>query len=74
LRLFGGSDDAEFLAFLREHHFDLHYAPLPGARPFSLGVGNLWRLAVRYPGSRVPPCIHRAPQESGGIPRLLLIC
>ena len=39
----------------------LHYAPLPHARSFSFGKGNLWRIAVDYPGSPVPPCIHRAP-------------
>jgi len=68
-------DDAEFREALREHCFDLHYAPVPQARPYSFGVGYLWRIAVDWPGSPVPPCIHRAPQTlPGQPPRLLLIC
>jgi hypothetical protein len=68
-------DDAEFREALREHCFDLHYAPLPHARPYSFGVGHLWRIAVDWPGSLVPPCIHRAPETlPGQPPRLLLIC
>ncbi|MFN2475708.1 MAG: hypothetical protein ABR526_05120 [Chthoniobacterales bacterium] len=68
-------DDAEFQATLREHCFDLHYAALADARPYSFGVGNLWRIAVDWPGSAVPPCIHRAPDTiAGELPRLLLIC
>ncbi len=40
----------------------------------SFGLGNLWRIAVDYPGSPVPPCIHRAPiTRPGRPPRLLLI-
>lgn len=74
LRQFGGEDGAEFREFLRENCYDLHYAAVPGARPFSFGVGNLWRIAVDFPGSPVPPCIHRAPETSPGQPpRLLLI-
>ena len=74
LRLFGGEDDDDFREFLREHCYDLHYAPIPEARPFSFGVGNLWRIAVDWPGSPVPPCIHRAPETlPGESPRLLLI-
>jgi hypothetical protein len=74
LRLFGGQDDADFLEYLNENCYDLHYAPLPNARPFSFGLGNLWRIAVEYPGSPVPPCIHRAPDPiAGRPPRLLLI-
>lgn len=74
LRLFGGSDDDAFREFLNENCYDLHYAPRPGARPFSFGIGNLWRIAVEYPGSPVPPCIHRAPDPGPGQPpRLLLI-
>jgi hypothetical protein len=68
-------DDAEFREALREHCFDLHYAPLPEAQPYSFGVGNLWRIAIDWPGSPVPPCIHRAPETlPGQPPRLLLIC
>jgi hypothetical protein len=68
-------DDADFREALREHCFDLHYAPLPNGRPYSFGIGNLWRIAVQWPGSPVPPCIHRAPETlPGEAPRLLLIC
>lgn len=71
---FGGADDADFRAWLREQCYDLHYDALPHARPFSFGVGHLWRIAVDYPDSPVPPCIHRAPAQSpGDPPRLLLI-
>ena len=74
LKTFGGEDDESFLDYLTEHCYDLHYAPLPRARPFSFGVGNLWRIAVDYPGSPVPPCIHRAPATLPNEgPRLLLI-
>lgn len=68
-------DGAEFCEALREYHFDLHYAPLPHARPYSFGVGHVWRIAVDWPGSAVPPCIHRAPETiAGEPPRLLMIC
>jgi hypothetical protein len=68
-------DDAEFREALHEHCFDLHYEPLAHARPYSFGVGNLWRIAVEWPGSAVPPCIHRAPETlPNDPPRLLLIC
>ncbi len=74
LGLYGGEDDAGFLEFLAENFYDLHYAPLPGAQPFSFGLGNLWRIATEYPGCPVPPCIHRAPLTLPGMPaRLLLI-
>ena len=74
LRCYGGEDDAGFLEYLSEHYYDLHYAPLPGAQPFSFGLGNLWRIAIDYPGSPVPPCIHRAPLTLPGMAaRLLLI-
>ncbi|PUZ27031.1 hypothetical protein GA0116948_104198 [Chitinophaga costaii] len=68
----GASEDFEF--FLSEHCYDLHYQPIPNACPIKVGLGNLWRLAVDYPGSPVLPCIHRAPREKPGQPRLLLIC
>lgn len=68
-------DDDEFREALREHCFDLHYAPLPHAQPYSFGVGHLWRIALEWPGSPVPPCIHCAPETlPGDSPRLLLIC
>ncbi len=74
LQLFGGEDNADFLEFLQENCYDLHYAPLPSARPWSFGLGHLWRIACDYPGSPVPPCIHRAPATlPGQPPRLLLI-
>jgi hypothetical protein len=74
LKLYGGEDDADFLEYLHEHYYDLHYAPLPESQPFSFGFGNLWRIAIEYPGSPVPPCIHRAPLTLPGQPaRLLLI-
>ena len=74
LDLYRGEDDDGFLEFLNENFYDLHYAPLPHARPWSFGVGHLWRIACEYPGSPVPPCIHRAPATVPGVPpRLLLI-
>jgi hypothetical protein len=74
LKHFGGNDDDTFREYLKENCYDLHYAPVPSARPFSFGVGNLWRIATDYPGCPVPPCIHRAPATlPGASPRLLLI-
>ena len=74
LQLYGGQDDAGFRDFLSEYCYDLHYAAVPPAVPFSFGPGNLWRIAVEWPGCPVPPCIHRAPAGlSGRSPRLLLI-
>jgi hypothetical protein len=73
LQLFGGKDDEDFLVFLNENYYDLHYAALPEARPFSFGIGNLWRIAIEYPGSPVPPCIHRAPMTHPGQPSRLLL-
>lgn len=74
LRLFGGEDTEDFREHLSENCYDLHYIPIPPAQPFGFGLGNLWRIAVDYPGSPVPPCIHRAPQTlPGDPPRLLLI-
>ena len=74
LKAFGGADNEAFQDFLRENCYDLHYAPRPDARPYSFGVGNLWRIAVDWPGSPVPPCVHRAPETRPGEPRLLVIC
>ena len=73
LQEYGGADDAGFREFLHEHCYDLHYAPLPHAQPFSFGLGHLWRIAVDWPGSPVPPCLHRAPATRPGEGRLLLI-
>lgn len=74
LQRYGGADDAGFRAYLAENFYDLHYVARPGARPFSFGLGNLWRITTDYPGSPVPPCVHRAPATlPGQPPRLLLI-
>ena len=74
LKLHGGEEDHDFLEYLADHCYDLHYASAPHAQPFSFGLGNLWRIAVDWPGSPVPPCIHRAPDTTPGQPpRLLLI-
>lgn len=66
--------DKEFETFLSEHFFDLHYQAKPESKLINLGQGNLWRLAVDYPGSPALPCLHRAPIEKYGEKRLLLIC
>jgi hypothetical protein len=74
LKLYGGEDDEGFTEFLSDHCYDLHYAPLADARPQAFGLGHLWRIAVAWPESSVPPCIHRAPDTApGDPPRLLLI-
>lgn len=70
---FGGEDDEAFLEYFHENYFDLHYVPTPDATIYSFGVGNLWRIAVEYPGCPVPPCIHRAPMTLPGDPRRLLL-
>ena len=72
-KLYDGPDDG-FENFLSEHFFDLHFQATPDARPIRMGLGQLWRLAVDHPESRVPPCVHRAPREESGQSRLLLIC
>ena len=72
-KLYGGADEG-FESFLTEHFFDLHYHAVPNARPVSLGLAHLWKLAVDHPESQVPPCIHRAPKEKSGQNRLLMIC
>ncbi|MFA6960447.1 MAG: hypothetical protein WC205_06840 [Opitutaceae bacterium] len=74
LKEYGGADDEGFDVFLNENFYDLHYVAKPQARPYSFGLGNLWRIATDYPGSSVPPCVHRAPATiPGQPPRLLLI-
>lgn len=72
-KLYQGPDEG-FEDFLSENFFDLHYQAKPGATPVTLGVGHLWRLACDHPRSPVPPCLHRAPEERSGQPRLLMIC
>jgi len=74
LKKLHGGPEIDFEAFLTEYFFDLHYQARPEANPINLGVGNLWRLAVDHPESRVQPCVHRAPNETLGQSRLLLIC
>lgn len=71
LELFGGHDDEGFSEFLTENCYNLHYTAVSNAKPYSFGIGNLWRIAVEHPGCPVPPCIHRAPKTDS--PRLLLI-
>ena len=73
LQRFGGDDDDEFREYLREQCYDLHYAPIPQARPFFFGLGNFWRIAVAYPGSPVPPCIHRPTETLPRHPPRLLV-
>ena len=73
LKEYGGKDDAGFAEFLHDNSYDSHYAPKPGATPYPFGTFTLWRIATRWPGSPVPPCIHRAPENHPGSPRLLLI-
>lgn len=73
LKDFGGADGDAFRDYLNENCYDLHYAPNADAQPFSFGLGHLWRIACEYPGSPVPPCIHRAPETAPGELRLLLI-
>lgn len=74
LKEYGGLDDSGFADYLEDNCYDLHYAPVSDAKVFSFGLGSLWRIAVSYPGSPVPPCIHRAPGTPPGAPaRLLLI-
>lgn len=72
-KLYHGAEEG-FESFLSEHFFDLHYQAKPDACSISLGHGHLWRLATDHPESNVPPCLHRAPKEKPGEPRLLLIC
>lgn len=73
LRMFAGEDGAEFAEWLNEECFDLHYAPLPGAEPYSFGLHNLWRIATEWDGSPVPPCVHRAPETLPGMATRLLL-
>lgn len=72
-KVYGGGEEG-FESFLTENFFDLHYLAQPNARPISLGHGHLWKLAIDHPESKVLPCVHRAPVEKNGEPRLLLIC
>jgi len=73
LQAYGGPDDDGFAEFLRDHAYDLHYMPKPGAQPYAFGRFALWRIATQWPGNPVLPCVHRAPENLPGAPRLLLI-
>ncbi|HBJ86362.1 MAG TPA: hypothetical protein DDZ88_21395 [Verrucomicrobiales bacterium] len=73
LKAYGGADDEAFREWLNDHYYDLHYAALPDAKPYSFGIGHLWRVATLHDGCAVPPCIHRAPDPVPGRMRLLLI-
>jgi len=72
-KIYKGKEE-NFDSFLIDHFFDLHYLPKANAQPITLGLGNLWKLAVDHPQSQVLPCIHRAPKEKTAEARLLLIC
>ncbi len=72
-KLYNGPDEG-FENFLTEHFFDLHYQAKPDAHLINLGLGHLWRLAIDHPELQVPPCVHRAPLETSGQTRLMLIC
>ena len=72
-KLYDGEEKG-FESFLIDNFFDLHYQVNPNAKPISLGLGQIWKLAIDYPESPVLPCIHRAPLEKNGELRLLLIC
>ncbi len=70
---YGGVDDDGFSEYLSDCSYEYHYAPLEGARPYPFGRFALWRIATLWPGNPVLPCIHRAPENHPGSPRLLLI-
>lgn len=72
-KLYSGPDK-DFEAFLSEDFYDLHYQAKPDATPINLGLGHLWRLAIDHPERQSLPCVHRAPLESSGQKRLLMIC
>ena len=72
-KLYDGTEEG-FESFLSEHFFDLHYQAKSNVNPISLGLGNVWKIAVDHPESKVLPCVHRAPNEKNGQVRLLLIC
>ena len=74
LRLEYFGDESGFEEYLIENYYDLHYQAMTEGKEINLGVGNLWRLAVDHPGSKVLPSVHRAPREKNGYIRLLMIC
>jgi len=72
-KIFNGTE-AEFDEYLADNFFDLHYRPKSNANASNLGLGHLWKLAVDHPEQHALPCVHRAPKETDGEYRLLLIC
>jgi len=74
LRKLYQEEEEGFEAFLVENFFDLHYQAKPAAKATNLGIGHMWRLAIDHPNAEVLPCIHRAPIEKDGEPRLMMIC
>lgn len=66
-KLYEGPEEG-FDSFLSEHFFDLHYLPEPGAEPLSLGLGQLWKLAVDHPESKVLPVFTAHPGRATGRP------
>lgn len=70
---YGGADDAGFAEYLEENFHALHYVAREGARTYSFGLHNLWRIALEHPGAAVPPCIHRAPLTLPGMESRLLL-
>lgn len=74
LKLYEGEEGEGFEDFLSDYFFDLHYEIKPNRQPINLDVGHLWKLAIDHPERKVLPCVHRAPKENTGEPRLLLIC
>ncbi len=78
-RLIDDADVRAAVSAVDDEAFDLHYGVVDHAGVFSFGTGNLWRIAVDWPGASVPPCIHRAPggdvdTNADPAPRLLLLC
>ena len=67
-------DEIGFEVYLRENSYDLHYQATNERKAINLGIGQLWRLAVDHPESKVLPCVHRAPKEKNGKKRLMIIC
>ena len=73
LERFGGEDDAAFLEYLSENCYDLHYAPLPHARPFSFGRAISGASPWTIPAVPFPRAFIAHPKPSSQPPRLLLI-
>ncbi len=72
-KLYQGAEE-DFELFLSEHFFDLHYHAQSELQLIKLGLGHMCRLAIDHPGSKVLPCVHRAPIEKNGQVRLMIIC